>query len=75
MSALTLRQRILLAIQDYHDRTGVAPSIREVCAAVGSNSTSNVNRHLHILRSTGWLAFEDGKLGTLRLLRPIAEVY
>lgn len=54
--ALTPRQRdILAALEEGVARTGYAPSVRELCDALGLRSTATVHQHLHQLERRGYI--------------------
>jgi repressor LexA len=53
---LTPRQRdILTALEEGIARTGYAPSVRELCSALGLRSTATVHQHLHQLERHGYI--------------------
>lgn len=54
MTYLTERQRdILKFIREHRDRTGVAPTHREICDAFGFSSYGTVYKHLSLLEKKG----------------------
>lgn len=54
MTYLTERQRdILRFIRDYREKTGVAPTHREICDAFGFSSYGTVYKHLSLLEKKG----------------------
>lgn len=55
------QRRILEVIKDAIRFSGYPPSIREICDAVGLNSTSSVSYHLKELERKGYLRREDNK--------------
>lgn len=48
---------------------GYAPSVREICKAVGLNSTATVQGYLKTLESRGYIKKESQKGRTLRLIK------
>jgi repressor LexA len=53
---LTPRQReILAALEEGIARTGYAPTVRELCTALGLRSTATVHQHLHQLEQRGYI--------------------
>lgn len=69
---LTVRQRKVLAfIEAQIERQGFAPTIREIGRHLGISSTNGVNDHLKALEKKGYLARQDQKSRTLRVLRPL----
>ncbi|WP_420099823.1 transcriptional repressor LexA [Corynebacterium sp.] len=55
------QRRIMDVIKDATRFRGYPPSIREICDAVGLNSTSSVSYHLRELERKGYLRREDNK--------------
>ncbi|MBQ9517097.1 MAG: transcriptional repressor LexA [Eubacterium sp.] len=49
------RKKIFDYIRDTIDEKGVAPSVREICAAVGVKSTSTVQYHIKALEEAGYI--------------------
>ena len=54
-------QLILDYVNDFARENGYAPSVREIGAAVGLNSTASVSYHLHQLQAKGLLLAPKGK--------------
>ena len=54
-------QKILEFVNGFVRDNGYAPSVREIGAAVGLNSTASVSYQLHRLQEQGMLAFPSGK--------------
>lgn len=65
-----LNTQILATLQAWHEATGFYPSVRELATRLNA-STSVISAHLRQLRARGYVAFEDGKWGTLRLCVPL----
>ncbi len=59
------------AVLDYiaktMDEVGFAPSVRDICAALGIKSTSTVQMYIERLESKGYIIKEAGKSRTMRL--------
>lgn len=69
-NGLNKRERdILKFIQKEIEDRGFAPSVREICRAVGLNSTATVQGYLKSLEERGFLKKETQKGRTLRLLK------
>lgn len=49
-------------------KNGYAPSIREICQALGLRSTSTVHYHLTALAKRGLIEWEDGKNRAIRVV-------
>lgn len=56
---------ILEFLQQFLSENGYAPSVREICAAVGLRSTSSVHYHLNELKRRGLIEMEDKKNRTV----------
>lgn len=66
--SITTRQKQLLAfIEQCQRQEGFAPSVRDMCAALGLASHGSLLRHLQILESEGYLSRLPGKKRTWRL--------
>lgn len=61
------RNQVLNYIIDFIDEHGYPPTTREICDGIGVTSTATVNRHVHVLRDDGFIAFEDGKNRTITI--------
>lgn len=62
------QSEILEFLQRFLSENGYAPSVREICAAVGLRSTSSVHYHLNELKRRGLIEMEDGKNRTVTVL-------
>jgi repressor LexA len=60
-------QLILDFIRDQLEQKGFPPSVREICDAVGLNSTATVHAHLKKLEKSGHIIRESSKNRSLRL--------
>lgn len=66
-SDLTRRQRqVLAALRRLHERTGVAPTLREIGDEVGLASASSVFAHVRVLETRGLVERRPGSPRTLR---------
>ena len=54
-------QKILEFLEEFVRENGYAPSVREIAAAVGLNSTASVSYQLHRLEEQGLLTLPKGK--------------
>ncbi len=69
-NGLNKRERdILKFIQKEIEARGFAPSVREICKAVGLNSTATVQGYLKVLEENGFVKKESQKGRTLRLIK------
>ena len=69
-NGLNKRERdILKNIQKEIITNGFAPSVREICKAVGLNSTATVQGYLKTLEERGYVKKENQKGRTIRLLK------
>ncbi|MBD2100817.1 transcriptional repressor LexA [Leptolyngbya sp. FACHB-261] len=73
MESLTGPQRQLLEwLSDYVNQNRHSPSIRQMMKAMGLKSPAPVQRRLEHLRDKGYIAWEEGRARTIRLLRSTA---
>lgn len=63
----TKREEILQFLQRFMQDNGYAPSVREICAAVGLQSTATVHYHLNALRDAGLIGMDEMKKRTITL--------
>lgn len=69
-NGLNKRERAILKyIEKEITYKGYAPSVREICKAVGLNSTATVQGYLTVLEERGFIKKESQKGRTLRLLK------
>ena len=61
---------ILDWMRRYADRQGYAPSVREICAALGLRSTATVHYHLRQLEKEGRIVTDPGKKRAIRIISP-----
>ena len=63
----TKQQEILAFLRQFIGRCGYAPSVREICAAVGLKSTASVHYHLEELKRRGLIEMDGNKNRTISL--------
>ncbi len=63
----TKREEILEFLRQFTQENGYAPSVREICAAVGLQSTATVHYHLNALRDAGLISMDEMKKRTISL--------
>lgn len=63
----TKREEILAFLRQFTQENGYAPSVREICAAVGLQSTATVHYHLNALRDAGLISMGEMKKRTISL--------
>ena len=61
------QEKILLYLNEYMEANGYAPSVREICAAVGLRSTATVSYHLSELKRRGLIEGDSTKRRALSL--------
>jgi repressor LexA len=54
-------------------RRNYAPSIQEVCLVSGHKSKSTVHRHLKILKTAGYIQWEEGRARTLKVVKAVSD--
>lgn len=70
MKRLTSRkQSILNAIEDFNNKNGYPPTIRELCKLVGLKAASTMHRHLEELKASGYLSWEPSCPRTLTIVK------
>ena len=62
----SMRNRIYAYIISYQERGHYAPSVRDICLAMGLKSTSTVQGHIDRMVRDGLLSKQDGHSRTLR---------
>ena len=60
----------LVAIREYLDTNGFAPSMRELATMTGANSNSTVHNRINGLRAKGWIARVHNRSRAIVLLTP-----
>ncbi len=61
----TKQEEIYEFLRRFTEENGYAPSVREICAAVGLRSTASVHYHLNELKKQGRIVMEQNKNRTL----------
>ena len=61
------REKILQYVTQFIQENHYAPSVREICAAVGLQSTATVHYHLNALRESGLIQMDEMKKRTITL--------
>ena len=61
------QEKILAFLNDYMEEYGYAPSVREICAAVGLKSTATVSYHLNELKRQGRIEGDSTKRRAISL--------
>ena len=61
------REEILQFLRQFVCENGYAPSVREICTAVGLQSTATVHYHLSALRDAGLIEMDDMKKRAISL--------
>lgn len=75
MTTLTRKQQqILDFIQGRQRADGVTPTYQEIADRFGFRSPNSVTSHVRLLRQKGFLAAEDGKARSLRVISPLAKL-
>lgn len=64
------QQEVLVYINEFMEKYGYAPSVREIGDAVGLSSTATVTYHLAQLQKKGKLTYEPGKKRAITLTNP-----
>jgi hypothetical protein len=70
-SATERQQSILCAIHKHTSEHGYAPTLRELCSAVGLINGEGMRNHLARMKKKGLVAYDYGKARTLRVLVPL----
>jgi repressor LexA len=63
------RRNIMVAIKNYIDTKGYAPTFREVGKTVNLSSTSTVHNHIKKLLEEGYISMEKGSSRSIRVLK------
>ncbi len=66
----TKQEEILAFLREFTDSHGYAPSIREICQAVGLRSTGSVHYHLSELARQGRIELDAGKKRAVAIQTP-----
>ena len=63
------QQKVFDYIKEIIDERGLAPSVREICAAVGLKSTSTVQYNLNALENLGYIERDSQLKRTIRICK------
>ena len=61
------REQILRFLTQFVNKHGYAPTVREICSAVGLQSTATVHYHLNALRDAGLIEMDEMKKRAISL--------
>lgn len=61
------KKRVLGYLEEYIKENGYAPSVRDICSALGFGSTSTVHQYLKDLQDDGAITYADGKRRAITL--------
>lgn len=61
------REQILNFLTQFMNEHGYAPTVREICNAVGLQSTATVHYHLNALRDAGLIEMDEMKKRAISL--------
>lgn len=64
------QQQIYEFLLDFYNKNGFPPTVREICAAVGLNSTSTVHTHLSKLEQRGLIKRNPAKQRSITITPP-----
>ncbi|MBQ9860939.1 MAG: transcriptional repressor LexA [Clostridia bacterium] len=67
MKPLNEKQQKMLAFLKERIRTGVPPTVREICAAAGIKSTSTVHNYLQKFQEAGYIDRDTGLTRSIRM--------
>lgn len=62
------RARIVKFLVEYHEKNGVAPSLKEIASGVGLSSHNAVRNHLLALKADGKVTWVEGRYRTVRVV-------
>ena len=63
-----MQRKIYLYLKDYVETHNYAPSVRDICSAVGLTSTSTVHGHLTRLENKGFIMRGNGKSRAIEII-------
>lgn len=67
------QKKILVVLENFQEKNGYPPSIREICDQTSISSTSVVNYYLNQLEDDGYIE-RDGRVSRgIRLVKPLSE--
>lgn len=62
------KYKLVSIIDDFIEKFGYSPSVRELCKLYDCCSTATMYWHLKELRKLGFIDFQDGKSRTIRII-------
>lgn len=65
------QQKVLNMISRYIEENGYPPTIRDIGKELKLTSTSTVHSYLNVLKSKGYVTWEEGRPRTLKILERI----
>lgn len=67
---MTERQHeILVTINNYIEREGISPTVRELCDITGIKSTSTVHGYIKSLQTQGYISMIKGSPRSMRIVK------
>lgn len=67
---MTERQReILLMINEYIEKKGISPTVREICDIAGLKSSATVHSHIKRLQEQGYIDMINGSPRSMRVIK------
>jgi len=63
------QQTILQAIDNFIEKMGYSPSVRELCKITGRNSPATIQYHLRNLKQMGYINYNEKQSRTIRIIR------
>lgn len=69
---MTDRQRdILLMINEYVEKKGISPTVREICDIAGLKSSATVHSHIKRLQEQGYIDMIKGSPRSMRIVKDL----
>lgn len=63
------QHEILVMINEYIEKEGIPPTIREICDISGLSSTSTVHGHIKMLQKEGYITMRNGSPRSMRVIK------
>lgn len=63
-----MQRKVYIFLKEYVEQYNYAPSVRDICKAVGLSSTSTVHGHLSRLEAKGFIRKGDGKSRAIEII-------
>jgi len=63
------QQEVLQAIENYIEKNGYSPSVRELCELTERNSPATIHYHLKRLKTLGYIIYNEKQSRTIRIIR------